>query len=136
MYLGSRKWDYEYIVITIDDIDLNIGLGYKMLEQIQKYFAYSRIIILVSMDYDQMRMVCEKHFWNCLGGKDRITSEKYNQQYIKNLTKDVMTKIFHISQRIYLPDLGAILKETYVKENEHDDEKLIKGYIVEKIVKN
>ena len=135
VYLGSRKWDYEYIVITIDDIDLNIGLGYKMLEQIQKYFAYSRIIILVSMDYDQMRMVCEKHFWNCLGGKDRITSEKYNQQYIKNLTKDVMTKIFHISQRIYLPDLGAILKETYVKENEHDDEKLIKGYIVEKIVK-
>ena len=47
-----------------------------------------------------------------------------------------MTKIFHISQRIYLPDLGAILKETYVKENEDDDEKLIKGYIVEKIVKN
>ena len=87
------------------------------------------------MDYDQMRMVCEKHFWNCLGGKDRITSEKYNQQYIKNLTKDVMTKIFHISQRIYLPDLGAILKETHVKENEDDAGKLIKGYIVEKIVK-
>lgn len=135
VYLNGRKWDYEYIVITIDDIDLNIGLGYKMLEQIQKYFAYSRIIILVSMDYDQMRMVCEKHFWNCLGGKDRITSEKYNQQYIKNLTKDVMTKIFHISQRIYLPDLGAILKETHVKENEGDSGKLIKGYIVEKIVK-
>lgn len=72
MYLGSRKWDYEYIVITIDDIDLNIGLGYKMLEQIQKYFAYSRIIILVSMDYDQMRMVCEKHFGIALGERTEL----------------------------------------------------------------
>ncbi len=133
-YLNDRKCDYEYIVITIDDIDLNIGLGYRMLEQIQKYFAYRKIIILVSMDYDQMRMVCEKHFWKCLGGDNKINSEKYNQQYIKNLTKDIMTKIFHISQRIYLPELTAILKDTYVSENQNRKEKTIKGYIINKIV--
>lgn len=128
---GNGKIDYEYIVITIDDIDLNIGQGYKMLEQIQKYFAYHKIIILVSMDYDQMRMVCEKHFWESLGDDNRINSEKYNKQYIRNLTKDVMTKIFHISQRIYLPDLSAILKTTYVLE---DKKMSIKGYIIKKIV--
>ncbi len=115
---GCDKTDYEYVVITIDDLDLNILNGYQMIEQIQKYFAYHKIIILISMDFEQMRQVCEQHFCSQLDRICDIDSGGSYEQYIRNLSKDVMAKMFHMSQRIYMPDFERILKNTYIVEDE------------------
>ncbi len=132
------KTDYEHVVITIDDLDLNILNGYQMIEQIQKYFAYHKIILLISMDFEQMRQVCEQHFSSQLGGIGKINSGRTYEQYIRTLSKDVMAKMFHMSQRIYMPDFERILKNTYIvideKVEKLDDGGLrIKEYLLGKI---
>ena len=43
-----------YMVIVLDDLDLNIEHGFDMLKQLQKYFASPPIIITFSADYAQL----------------------------------------------------------------------------------
>lgn len=114
LLICKRERDFEYIVIPIDDLDLNIEHGYQMVEQIQKYFAYHKIIVLISMDYDQMRIVCEQHFSDRLTRINETNGVRIGQKYVCGLSKDIMTKIFHISQRMYMPDFERILKNTYI----------------------
>lgn len=109
-----KERDFEYIVITIDDLDLNIEHGYQMVEQIQKYFAYHKIIVLISMDYDQMRIVCEQHFSQKMEKIRETNGQRIGQRYLCGLSKDTMTKIFHMSQRMYMPDFERLLKNTNI----------------------
>lgn len=130
-----QQTDFEYLVITIDDLDLNISKGYQMVEQIQKYFAYHKIIVLISIDYEQMNAVSDEHFYEVY---DKYTKYQGNnaQKLVRDLSRDVMTKMFHLSQRIYMPDLERLLKNIYVICNYgyDDEEKIsIKSYILSKI---
>lgn len=105
--LKGKRYDYEYIVIAIDDLDLNIAHGYEMLDQLQKYFSYYKIIILLTLDYNQMQLVCKEHFYRAL--KCAADKEGY-ENHISNLANDYMKKIFHYSQRVYMPDIRKLSK--------------------------
>lgn len=105
--LKKAKKDYEYFVIAIDDLDLNISRGYEMLEQLQKYFLYYKIIILISVDYNQMEAVCQRHFGQQLGRDADV-------RRIQTLVNDYLTKIFHYSQRIYMPDIWKLNRKVGV----------------------
>lgn len=132
----TKQTDFEYLVITIDDLDLNISKGYQMVEQIQKYFAYHKIIVLISIDYEQMNAVSDEHFYEVY---DKYTKYQGNnaQKLIRDLSRDVMTKMFHLSQRIYMPDFERLLKNVYVvwDDNVTDNKKelTIKNYVLCKI---
>ena len=140
----KKECNFEYIVIVIDDLDLNIEHGYQMVEQIQKYFAYHKIIVLISMDYDQMRIVFEQNFSQKLIRINETNGQKIGQRYVCGLSKDTMTKIFHISQRMYMPDFERLLKNTQVvtvydlkksgnDSNKEEDRLSIKYYLFGKI---
>lgn len=102
----------EYIVIAIDDLDLNLRHGYEMLEQLQKYFSYYKIIIVLAIDYEQMGCVCEEHFFREM----RNTTDKDDEQKRnRKMANDYMTKIFHFAQRMYMPDTKKLTKNTYVE---------------------
>lgn len=131
----EKQADFEYLVITIDDLDLNISKGYQMVEQIQRYFAYHKIIVLISIDYEQMNAVSDEHFYEVY---DEYTKYQGNnaQKLIRDLSRDVMTKMFHLSQRIYMPDFERLLKNVYVIfDNDYiNKEKIsVKSYILSKI---
>lgn len=138
LFACGREIDFEYIVITIDDLDLNIQQGYQMMEQIQKYFSHHKIIVLISMDYDQMRLVFEQHFAKKLNQTKEINGDVIYKRNIRNLTEDVMTKMFQLSQRMYMPDFERGLKNSYVVVDEYteknDEQGLsIKNYLLSKI---
>lgn len=93
----------EYFVIVIDDLDLNLKAGYKMLEQLQKYFTDPRILILVTMDYDQMWRVCAEYFHRKMQETDN--DDAANGIHSHLLANDFMTKVFPLPQRLFLPDM-------------------------------
>lgn len=51
-----------YVVIAVDDIDLNIERGYDILETIHKYLMVPGVIVLVALNYEEMMLSCEKHY--------------------------------------------------------------------------
>ena len=108
----KNRVDYEYVVISIDDLDLNLKHGYEMLEQLQKYFSCDKIIILVTLEYEQMKSVCEEYFWKTMPN----TSKLYlDSQKNKTLANDYMAKVFPVSQRMYMPEMQRISKKSKIR---------------------
>ncbi|MCM1537640.1 MAG: P-loop NTPase fold protein [bacterium] len=135
--LSGSKSEEEYFVIAIDDLDLNTGHGYEMLEQLQKYFSYEKIIILITIDYQQIELLCQKHFYREM--KDAAAGGAYIR-HVQELTNDYLTKIFHYSQRIYTPDIGKLGRRLQVvipladgQEEKPEKKSSIKEFVMRKI---
>ncbi len=133
--LKQIRYDFEYIVIAIDDLDLNLHYGYQMLELLQKYFSYYKIFIITAIDYSQMSLVCEDHFEKEIGK----TTEKYNKisrnEHNRKLANDYMTKLFPFSQRTYMPDIRKQARNIHIlaKNDTKEIELSVKKYIMIKI---
>lgn len=126
------KENSAYLVIPIDDLDLNIRKGYQMLEEIRRYLLDWRIIVLLAVDYEQMEKVCENRFRKEFeNGKD-IYEEELNK-HIRNLSDSYMIKVFPISHRIHLTEKS--LKASYIKEMNGDKVEMyqMKEYLLTKI---
>ena len=73
----------SYLVIPIDDLDLNLENGYEMLEQLHKYLASRKVIILITINYKQMKMICENQIVDSLipeyGGVHKDIYDKFGR---------------------------------------------------------
>lgn len=94
--------DYEhFLVITIDDLDLNIDAGFEMLELIHRYMMVPQVIILLAVDYDQLQMLCEKHFYKAIPQVNKILVQ--SKKDIDRLSQDFINKVLPFDARIYMP---------------------------------
>ncbi len=95
-----------YLVIQIDDTDMNIQHAYAILEDIRRYLVIPRIIIIMAADLSHLRKVVESSllagYHQGLGNRDKY-AERIAQQYI--------TKLFPQTRQINLPVLGTYFKE-------------------------
>lgn len=91
----------DYMLITIDDIDLNASLAFEMAEQIRKYLIIDKVVV-------------------CIAGKSEQLSDAIRQSYIRlyelllehgqisideitAMTEAYMVKFLPIYSRIYMP---------------------------------
>ena len=58
MQYANASETKHYLVIPIDDLDMNIKNGYEQLEQIRKYLMIPKVIVLISANYDQLEKIC------------------------------------------------------------------------------
>lgn len=95
--LVNRFLEYvgrDYLVITIDDLDLNIQGAYLMSEHIRKYLTNQKCIIMLSVKVEQL-----------------INAVQRNMQYIQQVdAKDshemavkYVTKLIPVSSRVNMP---------------------------------
>jgi len=115
------KTNEDYLIIAIDDFDLNVKGAYQMLEDVRKYFITFNIILFVACKIDQLVNSLEEKIHEgiplILKAKDaqvhelpKITAENY------------LEKLIPADRRLYLPEL-----QTYVKTNDQDIEILENG---------
>lgn len=100
--LGMERYE-QFLVIIIDDIDLNINGGFEMMEKIHRYMMVPGVFVLASMHYEQMRMLCEKHFFQMIPKVDKlliVRSEK-----AERLAQDFLDKVIPYNVRVYMPIL-------------------------------
>lgn len=104
------------LVIAVDDLDMNIEKGYEMLEQLHKYLANRRIVILTAVDYGQMHLVCERDFLDALTprrGKWSNGDELEDKAH--RLSNDYLLKVIPLPNRIYIPGRDVIFKRSLVE---------------------
>lgn len=129
-FIGEGEKAERYLVIIIDDLDLNINYAYKLLEQIHKYLSDPRIIVLIAADFIQLAHVCEAYM---------------KKQYAKNaedegldnaiaLSKAYLLKAIPLSNRIYMPDSREFVKKYVRVEGNENAIRDIKSFIMNKIV--
>lgn len=126
----------QYLVITIDDLDLNIDKGYEILEQIHKYLSDLRIIVLIAVDNAQLGRVCGLHFEKEFKDKAiKMETENIKKIYdqmideIEDLTKCYLLKAIPIYNRIYIP---KNIEKSYILNA--DNEIALKDYLMKKVV--
>lgn len=113
----------NYLVIPIDDVDMNLNNGYELLEAIRKYMMVPNVIVLLAADDEQLETICVKAYQEGISGKDFSTLPN-------RLALEYLEKLIPSGRRIYMPDL-------YREENLYDKEVYImQEGINEQTVKN
>lgn len=97
-----------YIVITIDDIDMNLQKGYQMLEQIRRYLMIPNVIILLSYQYEQIQDVCNRYYYDGMRAIEKLYDDKVFKKKILYLSKVYLAKVIPDGRRIVLPKVEDI----------------------------
>ena len=76
--LENRDKYKTFLVVAIDDLDMNVEYGFEILEKIQRYLKVDRLLVLLAVNYEQMKMCCQKHFVKTYDEYGRILSKESN----------------------------------------------------------
>lgn len=129
----SGKEQNIYLVIAIDDLDLNIKKSYQILEEIRRYLLDWRIIILLAVDNKQMGEVCITHLYNEFGVKRKSSVDNDLAKHIHNLSNSYLLKAMTTQNRVYLSEENLRSARIIEKYNEKRDPWIIKEYILHNI---
>lgn len=88
----------DYLVISIDDIDMHTEHAYEMAEEIRKYLKQPKIIVLMALKLEQLEQTIELHF-------DKIMSEKVvSRSTIVDMALKYVIKFIPENNRIFMPE--------------------------------
>lgn len=115
----------RFLILPIDDLDVNITLAYKMMEQIRKYLILPNVILIMAVKADQLQYCVELQFRRemalLIGKEHRII----DQEPIDMATKYV-AKLIPDARKIVLPQLRLLVGEIE-EQDPFDVEYLING---------
>ncbi len=97
-YTGTERV-IHYLVISIDDVDMNIKKGYEILEDIRNYLMIPNIIVLMSAQYEQLERICRDHY-----------TGEFNKESVKDvdtqeLASEYLEKIVPIKNQIAMENI-------------------------------
>lgn len=125
----TDKIQNKYLVIQIDDADLNAKMSYDIIEDLRRYCIAPNVIILMAVNMSQMHQVIEKHFVDefssLLNIKDPSgdASPFVSLANIKDMAVKYINKVMPAAHQIYLPEIDDYLQNNpsdlrlrYIKE--------------------
>lgn len=101
IYLQKFESRKDFLVIAIDDFDLNISDSYNMLEDIRQFLVQSKIILLIACKIEQLREAIELYY------------SSQNIRQIEAKSKRYLDKIIPFSRRIELPDVRNLTQKDF-----------------------
>ena len=110
----SNAKEKNYLVIQLDDTDLNTQNAYKIVEDIRKYFMIPNVIVLMAIDISQLTKAIEQYFIE----KYLVFNEYYENQHLiehRKVAVKYIDKLIPGDRKIYLPKLTLITGENAEK---------------------
>lgn len=110
------KTDDVFLVIQIDDTDLNTKMAYNIIEDIRKYCIIPNVIILMAVNIEQMIKVIEQHFitdFKTLLDEENKSSENvksFGIQDCRNMAEKYIDKVMPAGHRINLPRIDDLIR--------------------------
>ena len=110
-YGHSDRYEDHYVVIAIDDIDLNIQNSFSMLEKIHRYCTVPNVIVLLTLDFQQMLSIVTRHYYEVVPKVNKLLQDQ--ELYVRNLSMDYLEKVLPVNYRIYMPMMtnGVIIEK-------------------------
>lgn len=91
----------DYMLITIDDIDLNASLAFDMAEQIRKYLIMDKVVVCIAGKSEQLSDAIRQSYLRLYGLL--LKHGQISIDEISAMTEAYMVKFLPISSRIYMP---------------------------------
>lgn len=103
-YVGNQS---EFLLVAIDDFDLNISGAYEMLEDIRQFLVQSNIIILVACKIEQLQDSINNEIINEYQSVLGSNSSKHERlsENVNDKSSRYLEKMFPLEHRISTPKL-------------------------------
>lgn len=98
-YLEKFENKKSYLLIAIDDFDLNISNSYDMLEDIRRFLIQKKIILLIACKMEQLHEAIYINY-----------KKKLIEEDIKGKSKKYLDKLIPFNRRLFLPNVQEIDK--------------------------
>jgi len=123
-FLKFFKGTPKYLVLMIDDLDMNVAYASTMLEQIRKFLIQDNVIILIATNIDQlqfeMKEFYSKYYDKTLNPSQQNVSVSVD---VEDMANKYLLKLFPPLQRIHISDAANKLIDTKLKVEDIKDEK-------------
>lgn len=100
---GKTNIENEYLVVSIDDIDMCIENSYSIMEEIRKFLCVKNIVVLVTLRMDQIHVALRAKFENQLCKKNINGKEA---ALLDDLAYRYTEKLFPYARQIHMPRLS------------------------------
>lgn len=106
--------DNCYLVLLVDDADLNAQKSFEIIEDIRKYCILPNVIVLMAANMDQMHQIVEQHFIlefkTLLDYSDKNKgSEAIDARSTKEMTVKYLNKVIPTTHQIHLPVISDFI---------------------------
>lgn len=108
----SSSFSSNFLVLKIDDADLNTKCAFSILEDIRKYLTIPRVIILMASDFKQLNLLVEQHFifeFKELIKHDNILNKSYRAN-CHDAAKAYINKLIPLQNQIHLPSVDEMIQ--------------------------
>lgn len=102
-----RWYGKEKLVISIDDIDLNVSQAYKMVEQIRKYLILPNVILLMAVKLEQLDNVIQQQMLK--ENEVLINRGVFAASQVSGMAEKYLDKLIPHDARVYLPNEVSFL---------------------------
>lgn len=131
----NGKSDKSYLVIQIDDADLNTKMAYQIIEDIRKYCIIPNVIVLMAVNMKQMHQIIEQHFihdFETLLKVSHNADDPITLDDTKDMAARYINKLMPSTHQIHLPKIAdfirnnhSTLKLSYMKKIKDEDKDLL-----------
>ena len=119
--------DKSFLVISIDDLDLNVSEAYVMAEQIRKYLVSKHCILLISLKVEQLIEVIANHLNKQSAPNKSLDSPTMAAKYV--------TKLIPMENRVIMPKVYDLCNmKLLIYENIEDETPKVYNSIKEAVV--
>ncbi|MDQ7961427.1 MULTISPECIES: hypothetical protein [Flavobacterium] len=105
IYLEKFEKEKHFLIIAIDDFDLNISSAYDMLEDIRQFLIQSNIILLIACKIEQLRQLILLNYFIEYEALLKYKSTEISETDLINKTEKYLEKLIPLSRRLELPNL-------------------------------
>lgn len=88
-----------FLIIPIDDMDLNMQYAYSMCEQIRKYLSVPKCVVLISLYVDQLEKVVSHVYRKSMDNPEYVPDSK-----IHEMAERYLSKLLPNSSRVSMPN--------------------------------
>lgn len=105
-----KKGDGTYLVVQIDDADMDIGRSYQILEDVRKYLSLPHVIVLMATNMQQLETTVEQHFLQAYANGLAHSGSMITVERCHEITTLYLEKAIPHTRRIYLPDITEAIR--------------------------
>ena len=93
----------SFLLIQLDDTDLQFTKAYEVLEETRKYLSLPNVIVVMATDVDQLRFLVAQHYY----GELYLALEKkeLDDAQVRVMAAKYLDKLIPVTHAIYLPNI-------------------------------
>ena len=92
----------RFLVIPLDDMDLQLQNSYEVLEEVRQYLPLPNTVVLMAADIDQLRKMTDLYYRREL--QSALSNDLMDADSFRRLAAKYLDKLIPASEMIYLPE--------------------------------